>query len=351
MNFCTLFDSNYLDKGIVLIESLERACESLKIYVLAMDQNCFDILNDIKKDRFRDVIVINETDFISYEKLKNEKNNRSRAEYCWTCTAHLIDYVIKYYNESKCTYIDADMYFYASPDVLIDEMKEKTVQIVEHRFTNSLEDRISKKQSGTYCVEFNTFTSDKDSLDLLQWWKDRCKESCSNSNGDSKVFGDQMYLEGWGEKPFVSILENKGGGVAPWNVGQYRLVTCDGDKITFSDKKKNTFNLIFYHFHNLSYLDDRLVDISVYQRNWGVDDKLIDAIYLPYLQKLDKTKRWLNDKYGLNIFIKKHPAFIARDNNKTASKNKEHHLFLSIYLIINSKLKKMFVEKKNLVSF
>lgn len=355
MIFCTLFDSNYLDKGIVLIESLERVCRTLKIYVLAMDQKCFEILTDIKKARFESVTIINETDFVSYEELENEKNNRSRAEYCWTCTAHLIDYVINYYSEAICTYVDADMYFYDNPDILIDEMKEKTVQIVEHRFTNSPEDQISKKQSGTYCVEFNTFTSDKESLELLQWWKDRCRESCSNLGGDSKVFGDQMYLEDWGEKAFVSILKNKGGGVAPWNVSQYRLISYNGDKIVFRDKKKDIYNLIFYHFHNLSYIENRLVDISVYQRNWGVDDKFINAIYTPYLRKLDEAKQWLKKKYELDILITKHPAFTARDNkkmdNNTESKSKEHHLLLSIYLIINSKLKKALVEKKNLVSF
>lgn len=351
MIFCTLFDSNYLDKGIVLIESLEKVCSSVKIYVLALDQECYRILNDIKTKKAPDITVIDEADFIDYEKLEEEKKNRSRAEYCWTCTSHLVDYVLKKCGESVCTYIDADMYFYSNPDVLIKEMKDCTVQIVEHRFTDTIEDRISKKQSGTYCVEFNTFTSDESSLELLEWWKKRCKESCSNYSKDSKIFGDQMYLETWGEKPFVSILKNQGGGVAPWNVAQYRLIACEDDHITMTDKQKNQFDLVFYHFHNITYINDKLVDISVYQRNWGVDDKLIDAIYIPYLKKLDKTKDWLYKQYGLNIFIKKHPAFVTKDNMKAKERNEERHLFLSIYLVINSKLKKLLVEKKNLLAF
>lgn len=351
MIFCTLFDSNYLDKGIVLIESLERVCDSLRIYVLAMDQTCFDILNDIRKNRFDNIVVINEDDFVFYEKLENEKINRSRAEYCWTCTAHLIDYVIDYYKESICTYVDADMYFYSDPSVLVNEMRDKSVQIVEHRFTNTIEDQISRKQSGTYCVEFNTFLSVDNSLALLQWWKERCKESCNSSGENSKVFGDQMYLESWGEKSFVSVLQNKGGGVAPWNVCQYKLVSCEGDDIMLSDTKGTKFELVFYHFHNITYLGERLVDISVYQRNWGVDDKLINAIYVPYLKRLDETKHWLSNKYGLTIFIKKHPALATKKLTIEQKTHKEHHLLLSAYLVINSKLKKLFVEKKNLVSF
>ena len=45
LTFCTLFDSNYLDKGLVLHQSLESAInESFKLYVLAMDQKCYQIL-------------------------------------------------------------------------------------------------------------------------------------------------------------------------------------------------------------------------------------------------------------------------------------------------------------------
>lgn len=352
MIFCTLFDSNYLDKGIVLIKSLEDVCNDFKIYVLALDGTCFSILNDIKKDNRDNIHIINIDDFVAYEDLKSEQHNRPRAEFCWTCTPHLIDYVIRKFNEETCTYIDADMFFYMDPQLLIDEMEDKSVQIVEHRFTNSIEDKISRQESGTFCVEFNTFTSREDSMELLRWWKRECKKSCSNSGEDSTIFGDQMYLETWGTKSFVSILRNLGGGVAPWNIGQYRLISTNDNKIVLQRKKtKEKFELIFYHFHNLTYLDKNHVDISIYQRAWGIDDKLVTQIYVPYLLKLQETKQWLLEYYGLNIYIHKHPAFetkkIRSDEPKTQQKR---HLFTAIYLIINSGLRKVFQAKKNIIS-
>ena len=40
--FCTLFNNSYLDKGLVLIDSLEQYAKDYKLYIFAMDQKTFD---------------------------------------------------------------------------------------------------------------------------------------------------------------------------------------------------------------------------------------------------------------------------------------------------------------------
>ena len=47
LTFCTLFDSNYLDKGLVLYDSMKTVMEEFKLYVLAMDDKCCDILKQL----------------------------------------------------------------------------------------------------------------------------------------------------------------------------------------------------------------------------------------------------------------------------------------------------------------
>ena len=47
MIFCTLFDSNYLDKGLALYKSLKNVMKSFKLYILAMDERSNTILNSL----------------------------------------------------------------------------------------------------------------------------------------------------------------------------------------------------------------------------------------------------------------------------------------------------------------
>ena len=300
---CTLFDSNYLDKGLVMFESLQKQGIPFRLYVLAMDDKCHEVLS---AKACAELIPIELSAFL-VPQLRAVMETRSRAEFCWTCTSFLIDHVLSRYREAVCTYVDADLFFYGDPAVLLAEMGDKTVQIVAHRFTDSLTDRERRKRSGTYCVQFNTFRNTEDALKLLRTWEAQCIESCSIAQ-DYSVFGDQGYLEKWGEYPNVSVLQNPGGGVAPWNAAQYRLVSA-ASQILLEDKKSGfRFPLVFYHYHNLKYHSANEVDIGVFSYNWGADEKLIRAIYPAYLQALDRMKERLRAEFGVYPLVKTHPG-------------------------------------------
>ena len=46
--FCTLFDSNYLIKGLTMIKSLSEFCEDFDIFVLCMDNQTKFLLEKIQ---------------------------------------------------------------------------------------------------------------------------------------------------------------------------------------------------------------------------------------------------------------------------------------------------------------
>lgn len=359
MVFCTLFDSNYLDKGLTLYSSLEKVLNDFRLYILAMDEKCFEVLNDLN---YSHIVPIEINKFSQSEGLNELRKERSQTEFCWTCTAYLIDYVLTSYKEEICTYIDADMYFYSNPQCLLDEMGGKSVQIIEHRFTNSIKDRISQKESGRFCVEFNTFRNDESARELLQWWKSKCYESCSAKSEDQNVFGDQKYLESWANHPNVSVVSNLGAGVAPWNVAQYKLSSGSNDKlpIVLKHKKENKkMELIFYHYHNITYTNKHEVNINVYQRAWGIDDNLIKELYIPYLKEIDQIKGLLSETYGIKTLIQIHPSFVGRMKKKQKDVHDIYKyiinksikdMYILLYLNINSKLRRLFKEKKNIIS-
>jgi hypothetical protein len=124
INFCTLFDSNYLSRGLALYQSLQNV-SSFHLYVVAFDDKCYDYL---KNASLPDLTVISLNEFED-ESLLKIKNGRSVAEYCWTCTSSVILYCLKKYGLPSCTYLDADMLFYSDPQILLDEMGSNSILI------------------------------------------------------------------------------------------------------------------------------------------------------------------------------------------------------------------------------
>lgn len=307
LTFCTLFDSNYLDKGLVLQHSLDNVMADYKLYILAMDDKCYDILSDIG---LNNTVIISLSEFED-EELLEIKKQRSRAEYCWTCSANLIDYVFETYQESYCTYIDSDLFFYKNPQILIEEMLDAdcSVQIVEHRFGTGKRAQRQLRNSGRFCVQFNTFKNDNYGREVLNTWKNQCRARCSMETNE---MGDQKYLSEWPEKyEKVHVLRNQGGGVAPWNLFRYKKVGKNKGRLI--DKKTNEeFELIFYHFHHLEYLDETHVNMNVFKKGIGVDRDLAMEIYVPYLKALENVKKVLNKEYQFVPIIKSHPGFLKR---------------------------------------
>lgn len=346
LTFCTLFDSNYLDKGLVLYESMERVMEKFKLYILAMDNKCEEILKDMELSH---AIVLSLDEFED-EELLEIKSKRSRAEYCWTCTASLIDYVFETYKEEYCTYVDSDLYFYENPQILIEEMDAAgcSVQIVEHGFGNGIIARKKEKNAGKYCVQFNTFKNIGDSLEVLHTWKMQTRNHCSMEVGE---MGDQKYLTDWAEKyKNVHVLRHLGGGVAPWNIVRFGYVSDDDYRIQLMDRKTGEkFPLIFYHFHHLEYQDEKNVNINVFKTDVGIEEELVCKIYFPYLRRLESVKKKLLEKYELKPMITKHPGVIAKSRREKIKELLKLD-FTELVYKVNDKVAYFFGKEKDLVS-
>ena len=287
-NYCTLFDSNYLTRGLAMYESLKKHSDSFHLYIFTFDDKSYNLLKKLDLE-YMTVISLNE---FEDEELLNVKDDRSAGEYCWTCTPSIIKYSIEKYNLDACTYLDADLYFFSNPSVLIKEMGNKSVLITEHRYTTEYD---QSESSGIYCVQFMTFKNDENGMKVLNWWRDACNDWCYARHEDGK-FGDQKYLDDWTAR-FDSIheLQNLGGGVAPWNVQQYDLSDDD-------------FKLIFYHFHNYKMLENNKIELGAYK----LDNNDINILYKPYTKHLNNITNKLklvDDINDYNGIVKKQPFY------------------------------------------
>lgn len=274
MNFCTLFDSNYLDRGLVLHESLMQESKDFHLYIIPFDREALRILENLQ---LSNVTLIPLSDFENDDLLR-VKPSRSRAEYCWTSTPYALDYVLNRFGVAQCTYLDADLCFYGDPSILLDEMGENSVLITEHRYTKEYDQSAT---SGIYCVQFLSIKNTTDGRTTLSWWRDRCLEWCYARMEDGK-FGDQKYLDDWTTRfKGVHVLQHPGGGVAPWNVQQYPVKRDAAGKWQVS----GNYPLIFYHFHHIKFLPGDRIDISPYRH----DADGVYSLYADYLRRLEQV--------------------------------------------------------------
>ncbi|MGZ4097841.1 MAG: glycosyl transferase [Bacteroidia bacterium] len=275
LNFCTLFDSNYISRGLAMHESLMYTCPDFRLFIFAFDDKAAVILNKLN---LKNVTVITLGDFETEELLKI-KPTRTRAEYCWTCTPSIIFHCITRFNLTNCTYLDADLLFYSDPSILIEEMGNDSVLITEHRYTPEYD---HTKTSGKYCVQFMFFKNDERGMQVLNWWRNECIKWCYNRYEDGK-FGDQKYLDDWTTRfSGVHELKHIGGGVAPWNLQQYIFKNID-DKIFLRQKNdKEYVELVFVHFHDVTFFSGNLVKPSSY----FIPKKIIHKLYFPYIKRL-----------------------------------------------------------------
>jgi hypothetical protein len=232
-----------------------------------------------------DVVVVSLKEFEDQE-LLSVKGTRSQVEYCWTSTSSIILHVLDRFDVERCTYLDADLFFLASPQPLFDEMAESSILITEHRYTPRYD---KSRLSGKYCVQFISFRNDERGLTALRWWRNRCLEWCYARLEEGK-FGDQMYLDDWTTRfEGVHVLRHLGGGVAAWNVQQYSVTDEGGEIMGKEISTGRDFELIFYHFHYVRFFANGLVDLG----RRVLSEQVRMTLYKPYLRELESVKHEL----------------------------------------------------------
>lgn len=270
-----------------MYKSLKEHCRNFHLFIFAFDDKCLEVLGKMSLPRTT-IISLNQ---FENEELLKIKAGRSQVEYCWTCTPSIILYSITKYNLKSCTYLDADLFFFDSPKILLDEMPEAdSVLITEHRFSKSKEDALTEIFCGIYCVQFITFKNNENGLKVLKWWINACIEWCY-ARVEAIKYGDQKYLDYWPVMfKGIYVLKNLGGGVGPWNVKQYNFQKQNNAVWGYEIATGKEFKLIFYHFSRLKFFKDNTVELC----NFPLMPEVNEMIYQPYLLALELAKSEIN---------------------------------------------------------
>jgi hypothetical protein len=282
--YCTYFDHRYAARGIAMIRSLRRHEPGARVWVLCLDKKVFALFEAIKEPGVRPVRLA-EFEWDDDALIAARKDGRTTMEYYFTCTASLILYVMRAApNAEWVTYLDGDLWFFAPPECIHDEIGDASIAIIPHRYPPGYE---ASRKYGAYNVGWVSFRRTPDGEACLKWWRERCLEWCLDIvDEDNDRFADQRYLNRF-PKLFagVRIVENPGANLAPWNIAGHR-VTHDGDGVIVDGH-----GLVFFHFHGLKRVGSRLFLTSHGHYGAGVDRVTREHVYRPYLRELLKVER------------------------------------------------------------
>ncbi len=292
--YVTLFDSNYLTRGLVLYRSLVRHANDFHLWIICFDDLAYELLQKLE---LKNVTLVSLEQFEDTELLRI-KNQRTRQEYCWTCTPSTVLYVLNNYKYVEAvTYLDADLMFFSSPEPIFKEAGNASIVITEHRYLPEFD---KSSTNGIYNVQFVTFYRDAEGLKAANWWRDRCNEWCYARCEDNK-FGDQKYLDDWLDRfKRVHVVKNLGAGLAPWNAVRYSVIN-DNSKIMIEKDE-----LIFYHFHQLSFHHLNIAYIGVYPTSNAILKLLYDN-YLKCICQAYKDVRKIMPSFNGGIISYFHP--------------------------------------------
>ncbi|MGH7181562.1 MAG: FkbM family methyltransferase, partial [Nitrospiraceae bacterium] len=279
--YCTYFDRHYLTRGLALLESLrQHETSRFTLFVVCMDEITRLILAQLAIPEIH-LIPLHEIEHRD-EVLLSTKRSRSLVEYYWTMTPTIILRILERNRQiDLLTYLDADLFFFSSPQPIFDEIGQSSILIHEHRFSPS--QAHLAPHNGRFNVGLLSFRQDPQGLQALRWWRARCLEWCFARYEQGKM-GDQLYLEDWPTRfKGVTVLQHQGGGVGPWNHDQYDMrLSSEGQTLV------SHAVLIFYHFHSLK-LASSDVAIPVSHPHYRLTIPGLTHCFVPYLEALTRA--------------------------------------------------------------
>jgi len=277
--FCTYFDQNYLTRGLALYHSLAAHVKDFEMLVLCMDEPTETALRRKSLPQVRLIPVAELT--AAHPRLAAAQRDRSKLEFYFTCAAWVLLHRLSTLPKNELvTYLDADLYFFGSPEKIYAEIGSASVAVTPHRFPPSLS---HLERYGKFNAGWVSLRHDATGLACATDWAAKCAEWCRDVHQPDR-YANQKYMDAWqGQFPDMVQISQLGANVAPWNVKQGSVATESGRVFL------NQQPLIFYHFHSLTHLGEQLYDPYLDRYDAELTLELRTQVYLPYLNALHRN--------------------------------------------------------------
>jgi hypothetical protein len=280
-HYCTLFDRNYLIRGLALHRSLMRNADDFSLHVLCLDEPTREALC---------VLSLPRTELISLETLQAwdpalqaVRPARRPAEFFFTCKPVLLGYLLERHPTARrLTYLDSDLFFFSDAAASEKEYAESPIALAPHRFSVGSEHRA---RFGRFNAGWISVDSSREARRFIGWWRDRCIEWCSLTVEDTR-FGDQKYLDQVPALfPGTTVVSHPGINAGPWNLDARAVEVLAGRAVVGGRP------LVVFHFHGIRRMLFDLYDCGLYEYGVTLTPEIKSGIYRPYLEELAACTR------------------------------------------------------------
>ncbi len=263
-HYATLFDRNYLVKGLCLYHSMEKYAGDFCLHILALDGSTARLLSqqDLPHATITPLAMLLENS-AHKDAIQLAQANRTWQEFCWTMGSVWLRDCVERYGVS--TYLDADAWFMSDPEPVYAEIGDAVAAVTPHRYTPGHEGGYA---NGIYNVNFVYVTPQ--GLPFATEWADLCLDWCFYRHSEGR-FADQKYLDQLVPKHGVHVIRHVGVNLAPWNQKQYAYSLRDGQLLV------EDVPAILYHMHEF---DGRVGKLT----GWALHDMVRDHIYPSYVE-------------------------------------------------------------------
>ena len=268
MNIISLWDINYLSKGLALYESLCNSIDGgFRFSVLCIDDETMKWFNDniynIQGKRNGIIVYESLTDMEKSEQhgaeLKSMRElpatlyGDQRSNYLWILAPWWIRHNLSLVKEGESVlYSDSDLMWYKSPQFIINELGDKHVSVHTHRFSCSFDEYINnpKQITGWFNVGAVLIRNTPEGLAVADRWKHLCNTNIDPFHARWGACGDQswltqVYIE---LKQHFHVFDDTLAHLAPWT--EFPEQFKSNDMCVFKGKEQP---ILFTHFSHFQY--------------------------------------------------------------------------------------------------
>lgn len=242
---CTISTKSHLFKSKAVLASV-AAFVDVDLFCLVVDELHVAEIQSQVEERYEGLAVLDSPLAHNIKAKYRQKMDKLR----WACKPLYINELIRRGYE-KVIYVDNDIFFYSSPQQIIDSLSENNILLTPHFYSASpIHDQNwleANYRVGLYNAGF--IGVNKNAVDAMEWWASCCLYNVKKSAWRG-LFDDQKYLDLIPIiYPKVSIAKHPGYNLAGWNMHRYEYSLQEDNQVIINREQP----VVFVHFAKMTF--------------------------------------------------------------------------------------------------